>query len=87
MNQSPIEPSLGRIVWFRCNDKVGFPETEYAAIITKVYSTNCVALTVFKPSGNPVALTSILFSDDMENSDGQHLSWRWMPYQLANKPA
>lgn len=84
MKVSPIEPSLGRIVWYRERRDDGFLD-ECPAIITKVWSNNCINVTVFRDMQEPLPKSSVVYSD-ADNMDGSYSTFCWMPYQLANKP-
>lgn len=72
-----MKPTVGRIVHFYTKD-VGFwgngvGEGPYAAIVTRVWSDNCVNLTVFPDCGNPYTLSSVTNKVDDWNW------WAWPP--------
>lgn len=71
MNQ--IEPSKGRIVLYREPGFVSNGDNEHVAIITRVWTRDCVNLTVLPDCGAPVSKTSVVFHD---KDDGDY-GWRW----------
>lgn len=83
MRESPITPTVGRIVLFRSNnqEQMGNGALEVPAIVTRVWGQNCINVQVMRDSASPLWLTSVLYADG-EPGDGQ-FGWRWMPYQVA----
>lgn len=82
--QSPIAPTVGRVVLVRCGEagaKQFGITTEVPALVTRVWSNNCVNLQILRDNATPIAATSVCF-DDSDNGP-YHLGWRWMPYQKA----
>lgn len=81
---NPITPTVGRIVLFKSTDpaNVGNGANEVPAIVTRVWSDTCINCTVFRDAASPVAVTSVVYTDDFEAS-GQGVGWRWMDYQVA----
>lgn len=70
-----IEPTIGRIVWFNPTST----DDELPAIITHVWSNDCINIQVFSNNLNGSYLqTSVMYDDD---TNGR--TWRWMPYQKA----
>lgn len=76
---SPIEPTIGRIVLYRTSQAmmIGMAD-ERPAIVTKVHTRNMIDLEVFGCGG--LQLTSVGYQDG-EPRDGK-AGWRWMPYQV-----
>ena len=79
-----MKPSIGRIVHFVLESKPDVPDAgmqapsaHYAAVITQVWTDECVNLYVF-PKGSPLdqrdreVRTSVVFS-----SEGKPYSWHW----------
>lgn len=84
MNANPITPTVGRVVLFRSKDAAltgGAPEVP--ALVTRVWSDNCVNLSVQRdgPGATPIGVTSVTY-DDADEFGSSHC-WRWMPYQKA----
>jgi hypothetical protein len=80
---NPIKPTVGRVVLYTPSpnalaEKKGQP---YPAIITHVWSDECVNLFVC-PDGSfgphDMVHTSVLYSEG--EAPG---TWRWMPYQMG----
>lgn len=71
-----MKPSIGRIVLFRTEHSNG--TGEHPAIINRVWSDNCVNLTVFPDCGAPVSKTSVLQNESVTEGD-QGFAWRWPP--------
>ena len=76
---NPIPPSVGRIVLFEPADQTkGQP---HPAIITHVWTDDCVNLFVFPDAGHQIVDTvhaSVTYGQ--EAAPG---TWRWMDYQLG----
>lgn len=76
--ESPITPTVGRVVLF---------EEDYGgvtcALVTKVWSQNCVNLMVMHDGSTPGPRTSVQYG-----APGDTGTWRWMDYQIqkANEP-
>ena len=75
-----MTPTIGRIVLFKSKDvkELGNHAEEVPAIITRVWSENCVNLTVFRDFAEPLLQTSVTYAEDLDAS-GQHSAWRWPP--------
>jgi len=70
------KPSLGRIVLFRAHHANG--KSEHPAIITRVWSNECVNLTVFPDTQLPISYTSVLQNESLTEG-WQSCAWRWPP--------
>lgn len=69
-----IEPSVGRIVMFHSDAKQNGSNV-HPAIITRVWTRDCVNLTIFPDAGLPYSVTSVSYG---ENGDGPCVfSQRW----------
>ena len=81
--ESPITPSIGRIVLVR-GEPVSIidPQREYPAIITRVHSQNFVDLEIFGNDG-PNRFSSAQFHANMDLAHDR-IVWRWMDYQVQN---
>lgn len=78
--ESPIEPTVGRIVLYRTPNHVLLHDApERPAIVTKVHSRNCIDIEAFGCGG--LIRTSVIYQDGVPG-DGL-TGWRWMPYQVA----
>lgn len=77
-----IQPTIGRVVWFRPN---GMSEKEqaHAALITFVHSDTVVNLAVFGPNGIPYAKTSVYLKQSQYELDAFMDYCEWMPYQIG----
>lgn len=80
-----IEPSNGRIVWYRpapAEEQLpGYGLKPWAAMVTHVWNDRLVNLTVFPPDGSTHAQRNvILLQDDDAKPDDQRFA-QWMPYQ------
>lgn len=74
--QTPAhKPSLGRIVIHR--GVHGNGSYEHPAIINRVWSSECVNLTVFPDCGSPTPSMSQLYIDDPANTAND--GWYWPP--------
>jgi hypothetical protein len=83
MRESPIIPSIGRIVLVRGADtQSGHPQREYPALVTSVWGPNCVTVHVFNEQPGGRILTSVLYEDDLSATEWPR-AWRWMDYQVA----
>lgn len=72
-----ITPTVGRIVWY-----IDDSGASLAAIITHVWSDDCVNLAVFSADGVPFGKTSVkLLNPGATASDTD--CCQWMPYQLG----
>lgn len=64
-------PTVGRVVFFKTRGSADgvFPPTDFASIITKVYTDTCVSLATFGEAG-------VRFEKEVEQGDepGQ---WNW----------
>jgi hypothetical protein len=82
MFESPITPTVGRIVLVRGPGVLpGEPMRELPAIVTRVWGQNCINATVFNDS-HVQQVSSIMFGSDLENVSG-YANWRWMDYQVS----
>lgn len=86
-----IEPTVGRVVWFRAHDSdqmlgcTGLPRQPMAALVTYVHGPRCVNLVVFDPNGHPHSRTSITLlqaEDEVPTVTGGNYC-EWMPYQIG----
>lgn len=70
-----IKPTVGRVVYFKTRGSLDgkFPPTEFASIITKVYSDTEVSLVTFGECGSRYELNVY-----QGQNGGQ---WDWMPFQ------
>jgi hypothetical protein len=70
-----IVPTVGRVVYYKTRGSADgvFPPTDFASIITKVYSDTCVSLVTFGENGSR-------FEVKVEQGD-QPGQWDWMPFQ------
>jgi len=68
-------PTVGRIVYYKSRGSADgvFPPTDFASIITKVYSDDVVSLVTFSESG-------FRFEVKCERGEGVG-QWDWMPFQ------
>jgi hypothetical protein len=75
-----IKPTVGRVVWYRPNGAID--KQPHAALITHVWSENCVNLAIFDSDGHPYQRTSVtlLQAGDLVPQDSYA---EWMPYQLG----
>lgn len=67
-------PSPGRIVLVTDADSNGV--TEHPAIVNRVWSPECINVTVFPDCGTAYNMTSVLASED---GSSQPQRWRWPP--------
>ena len=81
--ESPITPSIGRIVLVRGGliDPVN-RDAEYPAIITRVWGQNNLSVQVFG-SNTSAHLEGVKFDSDSAASI-DYAAWRWMDYQVQN---
>lgn len=77
-----IEPTIGRIVLYRNKDYGIYEQTEFPAIITRVWDSQCINLTVFVDGCSPKFENSVPYKEEIATED-QH-NWRWPPI-LPNK--
>ena len=70
------KPSVGRIVLFRSEHSNGIDE--HPAVINRVWSPDCVNLTVFPDCGAPVCKTSVVQNESLTEGHQAH-AWRWPP--------
>jgi hypothetical protein len=74
-----IMPTIGRIVLFRdksYTDIYGLPE--YPAIVTRVWDTNVINLTIFIDGLSPKFESSVVYNEQVSDSDAH--CWRWPPH-------
>jgi len=71
-----MKPSIGRIVLFRSEQSNGI--SEHPAVINRVWSDECVNLTVFPDCGAPISKTSVVQNENMTDGN-QAFAWRWPP--------
>lgn len=78
---SPITPTVGRVVLFDSpvQSDTGASGGPVPALITRIWSNDCVNLQVMRDAVGPVAVTSVLYSEEPNGSR----RWHWMPYQKA----
>jgi hypothetical protein len=86
---NPIPPTVGRTVLFRSPNSIDigsdpFNHGPVPAIITKVWSDDCVNLQIMRDNMEPLAMTSVTYSD-VETPPGP--SWHWMDFQLGQARA
>lgn len=74
-----IEPTVGRIVWFRM--RAGEPPM--AAIVVHVHYERRVNLTVFGPLGLAVPKTDVQLLQDGDEEPKIGCYCEWMPWQKA----
>jgi hypothetical protein len=76
-----IEPTVGRVVLYHPPE--AHPDVEHlAAIVTYVWSSECVNLVVFDANGEPFARKGIfLFQGEGERPANDFAEW--MPYQIG----
>lgn len=91
MSQSPIVPSIGRVVLVRLFGNEGVND-EAPAIVNGIDEDAQTIDVCIMPAGmSPWPVTGLAYhqSDDVptegELFDEHPGVWRWMPYQLANK--
>lgn len=79
--ESPITPSVGRIVLVRGAYVLpGDPSRELPGIVTRVWGQNCINVQVFGDS-DAGHVTSVTYSEDPAEPM-PYAGWRWMPYQV-----
>jgi hypothetical protein len=79
--ESPITPSVGRIILVRGKAVLpGEPTREVPGIVTRVWGQNCLNVQLFA-DGAIGHLTSVSYDAD-EEASGLYMAWRWMPYQV-----
>lgn len=75
VSQSAIaRPSLGRIVIYRGLESNG--SNEHPAIVNRVWTPECVNLTVLPDCGTPTAKTSVL---PIDPANKEATGWFWPP--------
>lgn len=77
-----MTPSIGRVVLVRSADHVVNGQVEHAAVVTRVWSPTLINATVFLDTLDPIALTSITYSDAAEPAASR--TWRW-PGSASNR--
>ena len=79
-----ITPTVGRIVWFFYGS---LPNTELAAIVTKVNSPTSVNLCVFAQNGHQDGFVDVqLVQPGESRPDGPDVVFcEWMPYQVKKR--
>jgi hypothetical protein len=77
-----IEPTVGRIVWFRPTTAEADPNGQpLAAIVTKVLSPREVNLAVFRGDGTAIGKSSVVLVQEGDPvAEGTEYA-EWMPYQ------
>lgn len=79
--ESPIEPTVGRIVYVRGEFILPLdPDRELPAIISRVWTRNCVDLEIFGTIGVRI-VTSIQFDSNLTDIQAG-AAWRWMDHQV-----
>lgn len=83
-----IQPTVGRIVWFRQMTAGVFPGSDgaCAAIVTHVHSDRLVNLCVFDGNGGTHPRTSVTLVQEGDPKP-QHMHCEWMPYQKQKAAA
>ncbi|MCP3709746.1 hypothetical protein M3I54_22645 [Paraburkholderia sp. CNPSo 3274] len=81
-----IEPSIGRVVWFRPGKNLRNVQTDLkqplAAIVCYVHGPRSVNLSVFDALGKHHAFVNVpLLQDDDKAPDGEMPYAEWMPFQ------
>lgn len=75
-----IQPSIGRIVIFTSAERHN-GETKHPAIITRVWTRDCVNLTVFPDAELPFPRTSVVYDEAPEKGlsgvANAYGSWSW----------
>jgi hypothetical protein len=77
-----IEPSVGRVVWYREREGLRLGKQPQAALIAYVHGVTKVNLTVSRPSGETYGVQEVT----LWNGEGKepHTAYcEWMPYQKA----
>lgn len=83
MKESPITPTVGRVVLVRGSaTNCGEPDRDFPGLVTRVWSQNTINVHVYTEQPGGIVLTSVMF-DDADVSVPQWAAWRWMPYQVA----
>lgn len=86
MSESPIEPTVGRIVLVRGGHVLaGEPKREIPGIVTRVWGRNCLNVVTFGGDNAHGEITSVTYDDNLD-AEHPYAAWRWMPYQ-AQKAA
>jgi hypothetical protein len=78
-----IEPTVGRIVWYRQNGPhiiIEHDDQPLAAIVAYVHSARMVNLTVFDANGVPSSRTSVQLVQEGDEVP-PYAYCEWMPYQ------
>lgn len=83
---NPIVPTVGRIVLFRHQRRNG-EQFIRPAIITHVWSENCINLFVFPGDSSEVEATGVVTSVLYDDTESISRTWYWMPYQIATAAA
>lgn len=79
---SPIEPTIGRIVYVRDSWNLsGDKPREYPAIITWVRDRNSIDVEIFGRMDHLRIRTGVQYDSDPSVVMSQAV-WRWMPYQV-----
>lgn len=77
-----IEPTVGRIVWFRTYE-MKEDDQPYAAIITYVHGPRMVNLMIFAATGAFFTHNSVRLLQDDDSPRGLSSYCIWMPYQIG----
>lgn len=80
-----IKPTVGRVVWFWIEKPASEHVQPQAAIVARVWSDNCVNLTIFAPDGVPLSHppTSIRLLQEGEEAPESGHYCTWMPFQIG----
>jgi hypothetical protein len=80
-----IEPTVGRVVWYRPNEhdakQLHAGDQPLAAHVAYVHSTHLVNLLVIDPNGTDHARTSVSLVQDGHSISGGSSYCEWMSYQ------
>ena len=86
-----IEPTVGRVVWYRPNDEershfahpgLDAPQP-LAAMVVYVHDERSVNLIVFSPRGAPIARSSVPLVQEGDTAPADASFCEWMPYQIG----
>jgi hypothetical protein len=77
-----IEPTVGRVVWYRPNETEQIKSDQpLAAIVAYVHNPRLVNLAVFEPNGNHHSRTSVTLVQEGDAYLAGSSFCEWMPYQ------
>ena len=81
-----IQPTVGRVVWYRPSESDTFPKAvgqPLPAIITIAWDMGLVNLVVFDGDGNTHGRTSVRLVQPNDEAPGPGGYCEWMPYQIG----